>query len=135
MATIAAPENIAIPEKLTSHPALPGPCTLTIFGITGDLSRRLLLPALYNLRKQRSLSDNFAMIGFASSERDEQEFRDAIAADLRKAIGPEADDSVIKWLASRVHYIGAKFEDKEGWKRLRDALHRLETEYHTEGNC
>src|SRR6516165_3301770 len=107
MATIAGPEKVAIREKETSHPTSAGPCALTIFGITGDLSKRLLLPALYNLARQRALSDNFAVMGFASSERDEQQVRNTIAQDLREVIGSDADNSVIKWLASRVHYIGA----------------------------
>ncbi len=135
MATIAAPENVVLRDKATSLLAPAGPCALIIFGITGDLSKRLLLPALYNLARQRALSDNFAVIGFASSERGEQEFRDAVAADLRKAIGSEADNTVVEWLASRVRYIGANFEAPEGWKRLQEALRRVETEYHTEGNC
>jgi glucose-6-phosphate 1-dehydrogenase len=107
---------------------------LVIFGITGDLSRRLLLPALYNLAQQQALSNNFAVIGFASSEIGEQAFGDAMVEDLRKAIGPAADDAVIEWLASRVRYIASNFEDEAGWKQLREALSRAETEYQTEGN-
>jgi glucose-6-phosphate 1-dehydrogenase len=134
MATIAAPENAGVRDKATSRPAPAGPCALIIFGITGDLSKRLLFPALYNLAREKALSNNFAVIGFASSDIDEQALRDSIAEDLRKAIGSEADNAVIEWLASRVRYIAASFEDETGWKLLRETLPRVETEYRTEGN-
>jgi glucose-6-phosphate 1-dehydrogenase len=135
MATITAPETAEVREKPITRLAPAGPCALIIFGITGDLSRRLLLPALYNLAQQQALSNNFAVIGFASSDVGEQALRDAIVEDLRKAIGPEADDAVIEWLASRVRYIASNFEDEAGWKRLVETLSRAETEYRTEGNC
>jgi glucose-6-phosphate 1-dehydrogenase len=135
MTTITATENAEVRDKATSRPAPTGPCALVIFGITGDLSKRLLLPALYNLARQRLLSDKFAIIGFASSDTDEQGLRNAIAEDLKKALGSEADNAVIEWLASRVRYIAATFDDEAGWKRLLETLPRVETEYRTEGNC
>jgi glucose-6-phosphate 1-dehydrogenase len=108
---------------------------MTIFGITGDLSRRLLFPALYNLARQHALSNSFAVIGFATTEASEQEIRDAIAADLEKAIGPGADGATVNWLVSRVQYISAHFADDAGWKRLHEVLSGVESDYHTAGNC
>ena len=108
---------------------------MTIFGITGDLSRRLLFPALYNLARQHALSNSFAVIGFATTDSSEQEIRDAIAADLEKAIGPGADGATVNWLVSRVQYISAHFADDAGWKRLHEVLSGVESDYHTAGNC
>src|SRR5215470_7791572 len=105
MATFTAPETAEVRGRPISRPAPAGPCALVIFGITGDLSKRLLLPSLYNLARQGVLSNNFAVIGFASSDIGEQVSRDAIVTDLRKAAGSAADNSVIEWLASRVRYI------------------------------
>src|SRR6516225_7738393 len=102
MTTPTATENPQVRERPASRPQPTGPCALVIFGITGDLSRRLLLPALYNLAQQQALSNNFAVIGFASSEIAEHALRGAMVEDLRKAIGPGADDAAIDWVASRV---------------------------------
>ena len=135
MTTLAATENPKVGDQTRSRPAPAGPCALVIFGITGDLSQRLLLPALYNLARQRVLSNNFAVIGFASSETGEHALRETIAENLRKTIGSDADNTVIDWLASRVRYIAANFDDAAAWKRLHEALSHMESEYRTEENC
>src|ERR1700730_16971729 len=112
MATLAAAGSAEAQEIGARRPPPAGPCAITIFGITGDLSRRLLFPALYNLARQQALSSNFAVVGFATTEASELELRDSIAADLKKAIGPGADAATITWLVSRVRYISAHFADE-----------------------
>jgi glucose-6-phosphate 1-dehydrogenase len=135
MATLAAAGSAEAQEIGARRPPPAGPCAMTIFGITGDLSRRLLFPALYNLARQQALSSNFAVVGFATTEASELELRDSIAADLKKAIGPGADAATITWLVSRVRYISAHFADEAGWKRLHEVLSSVEGDYHTGGNC
>jgi glucose-6-phosphate 1-dehydrogenase len=84
-------------QELPAHAPKPaGPCAMTIFGVTGDLSKRLLFPALYNLAQQKLLSEQFAVVGYAASEIEEQPLRDTIAEDLRRVIGPEADEATIR---------------------------------------
>jgi len=108
---------------------------MVIFGITGDLSKRLLLPAIYNLARQRALSNRFAIIGFAGSEIPEQAFRDSVVADLENVAGALADTDTVEWLAGRVRYVGSDFENESGWKRLSDVLGEVETEHGTGKNC
>jgi glucose-6-phosphate 1-dehydrogenase len=134
MATLAAAGNPQVRNAEVHRPPPTGPCALVIFGITGDLSRRLLLPALYNLARQQILSDNFAIVGFASSEIDEQALRDSLAADLRETAGPAADTSIIEWLVSRIHYVALNFLEDAGWQPLRQALSTVDNAYRTGGN-
>jgi glucose-6-phosphate 1-dehydrogenase len=134
MTTTASPENLLGPEITLRGPKPAGPCVLVIFGVTGDLSKRLLFPALYNLARQRLLPEHFAVTGFASSNITEDELRDRLAADLKQVIGPEAKTEIIQWLLSRLRYIASDFESASGWKRLHDLLAELDRDYETSGN-
>jgi glucose-6-phosphate 1-dehydrogenase len=88
----------------------PPPCTLVIFGATGDLTKRLLLPALRNLRHDGLLPDDFKLVGIASRDIGDEGFRAHLkkAMDDFKAGGGEGD---IDWFLQRSHYLSGKFED------------------------
>ncbi|MGQ0734989.1 MAG: glucose-6-phosphate dehydrogenase [Acidobacteriota bacterium] len=93
------------------------PCTVVIFGASGDLTRRLLIPSLYNLAEAGHLSDRFAMIGVGRSGTGEellQRFREAVEAAEKH---PPADD-VLQRVTGQFSYVQADFDDPEGWKRL-----------------
>jgi glucose-6-phosphate 1-dehydrogenase len=63
------------------------PCVLVIFGAAGDLAKRLLIPALYNLRRARLLPDQFAVIGISRAEKDDETFRRDLGLSLRRFSG------------------------------------------------
>lgn len=110
------------------------PCVLVIFGITGDLTRRLLFPALYNLERDKLLPEEFAVAGFALAEASEQQFRDKLEEDLRQTIGREADLDLIHWLVSRVRLIASDFDSASGWQQLHEILNEIDRDFHTGGN-
>jgi glucose-6-phosphate 1-dehydrogenase len=134
MSTTAAPDQSLVREISTHGPKRAGPCAMVIFGITGDLSKRLLFPALYNLADQNYLPEHFAIVGFALSDISEQELRDRFAADLKEAIGTAAKPDLIQWLVSRVRFIASDFESPAGWLRLKDVLEEVGRDYQTQGN-
>jgi glucose-6-phosphate 1-dehydrogenase len=111
-----------------------GPCAMVIFGITGDLSKRLLLPALYNLATQGLLSDHFALIGFALSNISEDQLRDALTNDLTQVCGPNCDARTVRWLVSRLRFISSDFESESGWQRLRSVIDEADRAYALGGN-
>ncbi len=86
MPAIYAIESPRVQELPAHAPKPAGPCAMTIFGVTGDLSKRLLFPALYNLAQQKLLSEQFAVVGYAASEIEEQPLRDTIAEDLKRSM-------------------------------------------------
>src|SRR5689334_18757993 len=96
--TSATADNTLLREIPAHGPKPAGPCAMVIFGITGDLSRRLLLPSLYNLASHGLLSDHFAIAGFASSNPDEEQFRQTLTADLAQTCGRNCDIATIRWL-------------------------------------
>ena len=87
------------------------PCVMVIFGATGDLTKRKLFPALYNLAKDDFLPDNFAIVGVGRQEMTSEEFRDQIIADLQEFAGKAPSDKQIKWFCERTYYTGGDFDD------------------------
>src|SRR5579863_3284100 len=113
----------------------PEPSVFVIFGASGDLGRRKLFPALYNLAISRLLPPGTSIVGFATSERSDEDFRKM----MREAVGKFSrrkpiDEAVWEDFASRLHYLAGKFEDPKNFVRLRDKLAELDRTNGTRGN-
>src|SRR6187399_3184023 len=100
----------------TETAAPPPPCTLVIFGATGDLTRRLLVPALRNLRRNGLLPDDFTLVGVASRELDDDGFREHLREGMRQFDGGDASD--IDWFLARARYVAGKFEAPDAYAAL-----------------
>src|SRR3954470_6085053 len=105
-----------------------GPTALTIFGATGDLSRRKLLPALYNPAHEGALPERFALIGVSRSEKADDEFRDEARQAITEFSRRTPDDAVLDALLSRMRYIGFSFDAAEGYTKLGEALAAIDEE-------
>lgn len=115
--------------------ALIQPCTLIIFGVTGDLAARKLLPALYNLRRQDLLPAQFRCIGVARRAKSEAEIR----GDLRAAVAEFSraqpiDEPLWGEFEQSIGYQTITFEEDAGYIELRDRLAGLEREQNAVGN-
>jgi len=98
-------------------------CVMVIFGATGDLTKRKLFPALYNLAKDGFLPENFAIIGIGRQELETADFRHQIIADLKEFVENAPDKKLIEWFESRTYYTGGDFDDdKKLFKDLKDLL-------------
>ena len=96
---------------------------MIIFGATGDLTKRKLFPALYNLAKDKFLPENFAIIGVGRQEMETEEFRHKIIADLNEFAGETPDEKLTKWFEERTFYTGGDFDDdKKLFGDLKDLL-------------
>jgi glucose-6-phosphate 1-dehydrogenase len=113
----------------------PAPCVFVIFGASGDLTRRKLLPALYNLAVSRLLPPGMSIVGFALTEQSEDEFRksmhDSVGEFSRRK---PVDEAVWSDFASRLHYVSGKFEDQHNFTKLREKLEELDRTNGTRGN-
>jgi glucose-6-phosphate 1-dehydrogenase len=110
------------------------PCCLVIFGATGDLTHRLLVPALYNLAADGLLPEAFALIGVARSASSSEAFRDDLAKSLPKFATRQIDESVIRRVLGCVVYVQGEPEDETTYKKIGERLARIERERGTEGN-
>src|SRR5215204_1810727 len=86
------------------------PCVMVIFGATGDLTKRKLFPALYNLAKDDFLPHKFAIIGVGRQELGNDGFRQQMIGHLREFV-TSPDDKVLKWFEERIYYTGGDFND------------------------
>lgn len=116
-------------------PRLPEPSALVIFGATGDLTHRKLVPALYNLALGGLLPPGFAAIGFARREKDDKLFR----AEMRQAVEQYSrshpiDGDLWREFERSLFYIVAQFDDPAAYVRLQELLGRLDREHGTGGN-
>ncbi|MBK6749596.1 MAG: glucose-6-phosphate dehydrogenase [Acidobacteria bacterium] len=90
------------------------PCVMVIFGATGDLTKRKLLPALYNLAKEDFLPHTFAIIGVGRQEITTEDFRAQVLANYHEFLPHPPDAKLLKWFEERVYYTGGDFdEDKK----------------------
>src|SRR5438874_1960292 len=112
----------------------PPPCTLVIFGAAGDLTKRLLLPALYNLRHARLLPEEFALIAVARHDENDDSFRQLLTDALRQFI-PGVDEADCRWLAERTSYLRGDLDDPAAYRRLSEALAKTDRMFGNGGNC
>ncbi|HMG71935.1 MAG TPA: glucose-6-phosphate dehydrogenase [Pyrinomonadaceae bacterium] len=110
------------------------PCVLVIFGAAGDLTKRKLIPALYNLKKSRLLPDSFAVIGVARAEMDDKEFRRRLTDDMHEFATDDVDPEDWKWLEERLHYLSGDFDDDQTFVRLKELLTKVDAERKAQGN-
>jgi len=111
-----------------------GPCAMVIFGASGDLTKRKLVPALYNLSRHRLLSSDFAVVGFARRTGDTPSFRAQMREDLKKFCDCAPEPEYLDWIESRIHYVSGDVGDPASLQRLKQQLAELEREHGTQGN-
>ncbi len=110
------------------------PCIMVIFGGSGDLARRKLIPALHNLYRSNLLPDEFAVLGFARREMSSEEYREKMEKELREYATSPVEPSFLKWFTDRLHYISGDANDPDAFKRLSGSLERIDADRGTSGN-
>ena len=120
------PRGAPLQERMRS-PCVPEPLAMVIFGATGDLTRRKLMPALYRLFSQGLLPDSFSIVGFALDPLSDGEFRERMHAAIEEFAGAPNERDWERF-ADSLSYISSNFEDPEGFKRLSEVLEGSEGE-------
>src|SRR5712692_5403926 len=108
-----------------------GPCVLVLFGAAGDLTKRKLIPALFNLVKAKLLPDSFAVVGVSVDDLGVEDFRNQVSEFLPAGAGGTED---LQWFRERLFYERGDFADPATFTKLRERLAVLDAEQHTEGN-
>ena len=112
---------------------VPEPCIFVVFGASGDLTRRKLLPALFHLRQAGLLSEEFAVVGVARRDLSETfipDMKDGIV----KGGGVAETDLRLDSFLDRVKYFQTDFDDDDGFERLKHYLAELDEDLGTRGN-
>src|SRR5688572_32238679 len=116
MAVAQHEEQNPLVEGLERLP-VPG-TTLVIFGATGDLAKRKLLPAIYNLAHEGALPERFNLIGVSRSDIGDDGFRDLARESIAEFSRRQPDQKVLDSLLSRMRYVGQSFDEDAGYEEL-----------------
>jgi glucose-6-phosphate 1-dehydrogenase len=121
-------------QPLTGHDRPGDPCTIVIFGASGDLTKRKLLPALYNLKALKLLPENFAVIGVAVSESNDELYRAKITEDIKKYATSPVDDACWEDFTKRSYYISGDFNNFDTFKHLAAKIADVQKTHNLPGN-
>jgi glucose-6-phosphate 1-dehydrogenase len=110
------------------------PCALVIFGASGDLAKRKLLPAVYELARQKLLPERFCLMGYARTEMDDERYRQVCREAVQKARKEKFDPNVWSQIEAAIYYVRGDYGSAEDHARLSERLAALDDHHHTAGN-
>jgi glucose-6-phosphate 1-dehydrogenase len=110
------------------------PCVFVIFGATGDLTKRLLMPSLYNLLAHKLLPDKFAIIGVSKEQISSEDFRKQLGDEIKEFSPAKVTDELWKWFDQRISYMSGDFKDPATYASLKTALEAADKAHGTPGN-
>jgi glucose-6-phosphate 1-dehydrogenase len=126
-------ETNPLREGLSAR-AVQQPCSIVIFGATGDLTHRKLLPALYNLAADGELPPAVTVIGFARRPKSDDDFRKEMEDAVKKFSRQTVRDEIWKTFGQSIFYHQSDFADENGFKTLAERLDKIDKERGTRGN-
>ncbi len=135
--TTAAPDDWVNPlrdKRDKRVPLIPGPCALVIFGVTGDLARKKLMPAIYDLANRGLLPPQFALVGFARRDWADENFSQVVYDAVRDHARTPFRQEVWDRLSEGIRFVHGDFDDDAAFDRLTATLHKLDTDRGTGGN-
>ena len=122
-------------EKMFQDPGRPAEsCVMTIFGASGDLTKRKLIPALYNLAKEHLMPEHFAIIGFAFDQWTTESFRDNLTQDIKGFSDEPIDPKIWDWFLERIYFVQGDFGNAEAYKQLGAKIAEVSATHQTGAN-
>jgi glucose-6-phosphate 1-dehydrogenase len=111
-----------------------GPSSLVLFGVTGDLARKKLMPAIYDLANRGLLAPSFALVGFGRREWNDEQFASEVKDAVQAYARTPFDERVWNQLSDGIRFVQGEFDDDDGFERLREVLAALDDQRGTRGN-
>jgi len=115
-------------------PNIAGPCALVLFGVTGDLSRKKVMPAIYDLANRGLLPPGFSLVGFARRDWADQDFGQIVHDAVKEHARTPFRESTWKALAEGIRFVPGTFDDEEAFDLLAETVQQLERDRGTGGN-
>ena len=127
-----SPNGAGSAEDPPPQPA--GACVMVIFGGTGDLTKRKLVPALYNLATGGLLSEEFAVVGVGRTPLTDEAFREQLTQDMQRFATQKVESARWDALVRRIYYLQGDLQDNGTYTRLHELLGQLDQRHNTRGN-
>ncbi|MEU8633756.1 glucose-6-phosphate dehydrogenase [Amycolatopsis sp. NPDC048633] len=121
-------------ERDKRLPRIAGPSSLVIFGVTGDLARKKLMPAIYDLANRGLLPAGFSLVGFARRDWEHQDFGELVHDSVKAHARTPFKESVWNRLAEGIRFVQGTFDDDDAFDRLAQTVQDLDKERGTGGN-
>ncbi|HZW30992.1 MAG TPA: glucose-6-phosphate dehydrogenase [Isosphaeraceae bacterium] len=134
MSQAASPTEINPLRQALPRTRVPQPCALVLFGATGDLAHRKLVPALFQLARGGNLPSDYAIVGFARRDWTDAELRAEYEKTLAKDTGGSEFSAVWAQFANRLAFVPGTFDDPAAYQRLKQTLESLDRTHGTSGN-
>ncbi|MBO3085704.1 glucose-6-phosphate dehydrogenase [Cellulomonas fengjieae] len=115
-------------------PRIAGPCGLVIFGVTGDLARKKLMPAVYDLTNRGLLPPGFALTGFARRDWATQDFAQIVHDSVKEHARTPFREATWRQMLDGIRFVQGTFDDDDAFDRLSDTVHELDKDRGTGGN-
>src|ERR1700728_4733490 len=115
-------------------PRVAGPCVVVMFGVTGDLARKKLMPALYDLANRGLLPPGFSLVGFARRDWEHEDFAQITYESVKEHARTPFRDEVWQQVSEGVRFVPGEFGDDDAFDRLAETVAELDTERGTGGN-
>jgi glucose-6-phosphate 1-dehydrogenase len=115
-------------------PRIAGPCAVVLFGVTGDLARKKVVPAIYDLANRGLLSPNFALVGFGRRDWTDEDFANAVLKDVNAHSRTRFRQAIWDRLAEGCRFVKGTFDDDAAFARLAETLEKLDAERSTGSN-
>jgi glucose-6-phosphate 1-dehydrogenase len=142
---VARPQRIQFEETMAqsevqSAPAKPkigrvgDPCIMVIFGYSGDLTRRKLIPALYNLASQQLLSPEFTVIGIGRTPMSNEDARKKLTEEFKQFATGAIDSELWESFVRRINYVSGDFDNPQMYDTLKETLTKLDQDHNSHGN-
>lgn len=131
---VAAGQNPLRDPRDRRLPRIAGPCGLVIFGVTGDLARKKLMPAVYDLTNRGLLPPGFALTGFARREWARQDFEQIVHDSVKEHARTPFREATWRQLSEGIRFVQGTFDDDDAFDRLRDTVEELDVSRGTGGN-
>ena len=115
-------------------PRIAGPCGMVLFGVTGDLSRKKVMPAIYDLANRGLLPPGFSLVGFARRDWANQDFAQIVHDSVKQHARTEFREEVWRQLAEGFRFVPGNFDDDDAFDELRRTIQELDEVRGTDGN-
>ena len=134
LAKVASGTNPLRDPRDRRLPRIAGPCGLVIFGVTGDLARKKLMPAVYDLTNRGLLPPGFALTGFARRDWETQDFAQIVHDAVKENARTPFREATWQQLSEGIRFVQGTFDDDDAFDRLRDTVEELDVSRGTGGN-
>src|SRR5882762_4894773 len=115
-------------------PRVAGPCVMVMFGVTGDLARKKLMPAVYDLANRGLLPPGFSLIGFARRDWEDEDFAQVVHDSVKEHARTPFREEVWQQLAKGMRFVQGEFVDDAAFEKLRETIEELDKAQGTGGN-